>query len=70
MNRRTERTSQTGAIYAGKNEIAAMLGVGLATAARVGRESGARRTIGSRVIYNVAMIQDYIEQQAEAAAVQ
>ena len=46
--------------------LQSMLGVGRATAAKIGEDAGAVLTIGRRRLYNVPKIEQYVDQLSQA----
>lgn len=60
MQRRTQRKTEN-LLYVDKDELAAMLMCGRASADRVGKAAGARVRIGKSVRYNVAKVQRYLD---------
>lgn len=44
--------------------LAGMLGCGILTANRIGREAGARVQVGRRVLYRVAAVEEYLEKKS------
>ena len=56
MERKTDH-----AIAVDIEQLAAMLGCGKTTARQIGESSGAKITIGRRVLYSVSKVERYVE---------
>lgn len=59
MKKKLERKSEN-VLTTDINGLTSMLGCGIDTAIRIGKESGARIQIGRRVLYKVSKVEEYL----------
>lgn len=60
MNK-TKKIDSANRITVDAETLAGMLNCGRATAAKIGKDSGARVQVGRRVLYKVSRIEEYID---------